>query len=52
MGGSVKTGPQAGDIGKPLRKIEFEPMPDDVPVAEPSPDTPPAPAREPVLVPA
>jgi len=35
-----------GDIGKPLRKIEFEPMPDDVPVLEPSPDV--EPALEPV----
>ena len=47
----MKLTPQAGDIGKPLRKIEFEPMPDDVPVAEPSPDVTPEPAREPVLVP-
>jgi hypothetical protein len=44
------TGPRAGDIGKPLRKVEFEPLPDDVPVAEPSPDV--TPEREPVLVPA
>jgi hypothetical protein len=35
-----------GDIGKPLRKIELEPLPDDVPVEEPSPQI--EPAREPV----
>jgi hypothetical protein len=37
-----------GDIGKPLRTIEFEPVPDDIPVAEPSPESQP----DPVLVPA
>jgi hypothetical protein len=37
-----------GNIGKPLRKVEFEPMPDDVPLAEPSPDVTPEPVREPV----
>jgi hypothetical protein len=43
-----------GNIGKPLRKIEFEPMPDDIPVAEPSPEVLPQqdPARDPALVPA
>jgi hypothetical protein len=47
-----------GDIGKPKRKIEFEPMPDEEPLAEPmpgaEPDTEPAepaPAK-PVPVPA
>lgn len=35
-----------GDIGKPQRHIEFEPMPDSVPVTEPSPAI--EPAREPV----
>lgn len=35
-----------GDIGKPVRKIEFEPMPETAPIQEPSP------AREPEKVPA
>ena len=37
-----------GDIGKPLRKIELEPIPDDVPVVEPMPGEP----AEPGTVPA
>jgi hypothetical protein len=38
-----------GDIGKPLRRIELEPLPDDVPVREPAPAAVPA---APVPVPA
>lgn len=34
-----------GDIGKPERHIEFEPMPETIPVHEPAA---PAPSREPV----
>lgn len=43
-----------GDIGKTRRKINFEPMPDDIPVPEIVPEQPaPEPARpEPVKVPA
>jgi hypothetical protein len=36
-----------GDIGEPRRQIEFEPMPDDVPMVEPVPQTTPAPAPVP-----
>jgi hypothetical protein len=32
-----------GNIGKPLRTVEFEPMPEDVPVREPSPPVAPEP---------
>lgn len=41
---------RGGDIGKPEKVIEFEPMPTDEPIAEPSPAAPaPAePVREPV----
>lgn len=40
--------PRDGDIGEPLRKIEFEPMPEEAPVEEPAVPATPAPAREPV----
>lgn len=35
-----------GDIGAPVRTVEMEPIPDTVPIVEPSPA--PAPAPEPV----
>ena len=31
-----------GDIGQPIRHIEFEPIPDSVPAQEPSPQVVPA----------
>jgi hypothetical protein len=39
-----------GDIGRPLRKIELEPIPDDIPVEEPAiePAVPATPVKEPV----
>ena len=39
-----------GDIGKPLKRIELEPMPETAPIQEPMPETAPAeaPALEPV----
>lgn len=41
--------PIAGDIGEPIRRIEFEPMPEDVPVQEPAAPAPSTtPEREPV----
>jgi hypothetical protein len=39
-----------GDIGEPVRRIEFEPMPDDVPVPERVPQTTPEPVKEPAHV--
>lgn len=36
--------PKAGDIGEPLRRREYEPIPEAVPVPEPAP----APVPEPV----
>lgn len=42
-----------GDIGKVRRKIDFEPIPDDIPVPEIVPGQPaPAPPPQPVKVPA
>lgn len=41
-----------GDIGEPVRHVEFEPMPDSVPVEEPAAPATPAPEREPEKVPA
>jgi hypothetical protein len=40
--------PRAGDIGKEEREVTFEPMPDTIPVHEPSPAERPAEAPEPV----
>jgi hypothetical protein len=40
-----------GNIGKTIRKIELEPIPDDIPVPEIVPQAP-APRPEPVKVPA
>lgn len=37
-----------GDIGVPVRHVEFEPLPTTEPIAEPSPAVEPAPQREPV----
>lgn len=40
-----------GNIGEPVRHVEYEPLPDSVPVEEPAaPEV--APAREPEKVPA
>lgn len=39
-----------GDIGKPVRKIDLEPIPEQAPVQEPL--TAPAPVKEPEKVPA
>lgn len=39
-----------GDIGETRRRIELEPLPDDIPLAEPSPEA--APVAEPEPVPA
>jgi hypothetical protein len=39
--------PKSGNIGEPQKHVEFEPMPDEVPVAEPAA---PAPVQEPVPV--
>lgn len=36
----------AGDIGETKRQVEFEPFPEDVPLAEPSPEV--MPVQEPV----
>ncbi len=33
--------PRAGNIGEPVRRIEFEPLPDEAPIEEPA-----APRRE------
>lgn len=41
---------RAGDIGRTIRRIELEPIPDDVPVPEVVPET--APAAVPEAVPA
>lgn len=38
-----------GDIGKPVRKLDIEPIPLDEPIVEPSPQ--PAPVKEPVKEP-
>lgn len=40
---SVLLRPRAGDIGEPVRRIEFEPLPDEAPIEEPAA---PAPRRE------
>jgi hypothetical protein len=37
-----------GDIGKTIRRIELEPIPDDIPLAEPVPEVVPAAVPEPV----
>ena len=39
-----------GDIGKPIRRRQYEPLPEEVPIEEPSPT--PTPTREPEPVPA
>lgn len=36
----------AGDIGEPVRKVDYEPMPEDVPVPEVTPAPAPVPERE------
>ena len=41
---AMNTHPHAGNIGKKLREIEFEPEPVTIPVHEPSPTPAPAPA--------
>jgi hypothetical protein len=38
-----------GDIGEPRRKVDLEPMPESVPITEPSPVV--VPEREPEKVP-
>ena len=43
--------PRSGDIGEPVRKVDYEPMPDDVPVPEVVPQPEPVKAPEPEKVP-
>ena len=39
--------PRMGDIGEPVRTIEFEPMPTTIPIQEPSPAVTPEPEKVP-----